>query len=131
MATSLYSRKRPSLVRSLWTHRKLVGTAAVLGVILWFIWVNGAQVEVSFPFGLGTVQSGLGVVILASAILGGLFTALAIGAYWTARKFKEPGGGGTAESSEPVPGAKVRDDDLPPPDYGSKTSEGFSAAKWS
>lgn len=129
MATSLYSRKRPSLIRSLWTYRKLVGTAALLGVLLWFIWVNGAQVEVSFPFGLGTVQSGLGVVILASAILGGLFTALAIGAYWTMRKFKDHGG--PHPDAEVPPVGKVRDDDLPPPDYGSRTTEGFSAAKWS
>src|SRR5580704_1415021 len=68
--TTGYKRRRPSLVRNFWVYRRLVGLAMVLGLMLWFIWANNAKVTVFFPFGLGTYESRLGLIILLSALVG-------------------------------------------------------------
>ncbi len=73
---SPYKRRRPALVRNFWIYRRLVGLALVLGLLLWFIWANNEKVTVAFPFRLGTFQSTTGMVILLSALVGSVATAL-------------------------------------------------------
>ena len=51
-----YKRRRPSIVRNFWVYRRLIGSAVLLGLMLWFIWANDAAVTVAFPFGLGTSE---------------------------------------------------------------------------
>ena len=51
-----YKRRRPSIIRNFWVYRRLIGTAILLGLMLWFIWANDAQVTVAFPFGLGKLS---------------------------------------------------------------------------
>ena len=63
-----YKRRRPSIIRNFWVYRRLIGTAILLGLMLWFIWANHEQVTVAFPFGLGKLTSTTGVVILLSAL---------------------------------------------------------------
>ena len=71
-----YKRLRPSIIRNLWVYRRLVGSAILLGLMLWFIWANDTPVTVAFPFRLGHLDSALGVVILLSAVVGSLMTVL-------------------------------------------------------
>ena len=71
-----YKRRRPSIIRNFWVYRRLIGTAVLLGLMLWFIWANDEQVTVAFPFGLGKLTSTTGVVILLSALVGSLATIL-------------------------------------------------------
>ena len=68
--TSPYKRRRPSIIRNFFVHRRLVALAMVLGLMLWFIWANNQAVTVAFPFRLGSLSSSLGLVILASALVG-------------------------------------------------------------
>ena len=35
-----YKRRRPSIIRNFWVYRRLIGTAVLLGLMLWFIWAN-------------------------------------------------------------------------------------------
>src|SRR6185503_16113296 len=67
-----YKRRRPSIIRNFWVYRRLIGTAILLGLMLWFIWANGDPVTVAFPFGLGKLSSTTGIVILLSALVGSL-----------------------------------------------------------
>ncbi len=71
-----YKRRRPSIIRNFWVYRRLIGTAVVLGVMLWFIMVNHEQVTVHFPFGFGTLTSTSGIVMLLSALVGSVATIL-------------------------------------------------------
>ena len=71
-----YKRRRPSIIRNFWVYRRLIGTAVLLGLMLWFIWANDEQVTVAFPFGLGKLTSTTGIVILLSALVGSLATIL-------------------------------------------------------
>ena len=84
-----YRRIRPSIIRNLWVYRRLVGSAILLGLMLWFIWANDAAVSVAFPFRLGSLNSTLGIVILLSAIVGSLTTVLIMTVVWTTRKMRE------------------------------------------
>jgi uncharacterized integral membrane protein len=124
---SPYKRRKPSLLRNFWVYRRLVLVALVLGLLLWFIWANGEQVSVTFPFRLGNVSSSVGVIILASALVGSLTTLLVVTLYFairarrTSRHLDESGSGS---------GKGLADDDLPPPDYASKTGEGLSGSRW-
>jgi uncharacterized integral membrane protein len=120
-----YKRIRPSIIRNLWVYRRLVGSAILLGLMLWFVWANNTPVNVLFPFRLGHLNSALGVVILLSAIVGSLATVLIMTVVWTARKFR--GSQGTSVSQNPTELAE----DCPPPDYAAKTTEGFPSAPWS
>ena len=87
----LKSRRSSNPLRTLWMARKLVAAAIVLGILLWFILMNHQEVTLYFPFGLGNARSSLGVVVLLSALAGGLITAL-LSAYFWARKWYRPGG---------------------------------------
>ncbi len=120
-----YKRIRPSIIRNLWVYRRLIGSAVLLGLMLWFIWANNTPVTVAFPFRLGNLTSTLGVVILLSAIVGSLTTVLIMTVVWTKRKIRGP-----QNSPAPQP---IHDqaEDRPPPDYAAKTTEGFPGTPWS
>lgn len=126
MGTAYYKRRRRSLVRNLWVYRRLVALAIVLGLILWFVVSNNERVAIGFPFGLGTFRSTTGLVILLSAMVGSLATALSFTLFWAIRKAR-------SEPDEPIgPGKSPIVDDLPPPDYAAKTGEGLGRdERWS
>ena len=117
---SPYKRRRPSLIKNFWIYRRLVAVAFVLGVLLWFMIINGTPVTVAFPFPLATLQSTTGIVILVSALVGSLTTALVMTAVRTWHAFRAPG-------SSPEEPSQTGDlaADRPPPDYAAKTTEGF------
>jgi uncharacterized integral membrane protein len=119
-----YKRRRPSIVRNFWVYRRLIGAAAVLGVLLWFIMANSAPATVSFPFGLGKLTSSVGVVSLLSALAGSLVTILVTTLVIAARRIR-----GTQNSPDP-PNPVDPSEDRPPPDYAAKTTEGFPNAHW-
>ena len=48
----------------------------VVGLLLWFVLTNNERVTIAFPFGLGHYQSTTGLVILLSALVGSILTAL-------------------------------------------------------
>ncbi len=121
--SSPYKRRRPSIVRNFWIYRRLVGLAAVLGLMLWFIWANNAEVTVNFPFGLGSIKSTAGLLILTSALVGSVATGLTMTLYLTwSRLHKSPATPG--DNGNPLP------DDRPPADYAAKASEAAHEAGW-
>ncbi len=128
---SPYKRRRPSLLRNLWVYRKLVLAAIVLGLILWFTNTNSDKVDVYFPFGIGSVSSTTGMIILAStlagAIVGSLVTAVIMSIKIVGRRGYEE----AEEAEKPATSGSHLDDDLPPPDYAVKTSDGLSPREWS
>jgi uncharacterized integral membrane protein len=120
-----YKRRRPSIIRNFWVYRRLILTAILLGVMLWFVWANGDPVTVRFPFGLGNLTSRLGIVILLSALVGSILTILATTVVFALRRLRA----GPAPQDPPNLGDPI--DDRPPPDYAAKTTEGFPNAHWS
>ena len=120
-----YKRRKPSILRNFWVYRRLVGVAVLLGLMLWFIWANNAPVTLSFPFGFGTMSSSLGIVVLLSATVGSVATILLMTVIYAIRKIRSPQDGLGEASTSPELG-----EDRPPPDYASKTTEGFSNAPW-
>jgi uncharacterized integral membrane protein len=123
MATSPYKRRRPSIVRNFWIYRRLVGLAVVLGLMLWFIWANNAPVTVAFPFGLGKLSSSIGLVILLSALVGSIATALTMTLIYAWTRVHAPG-------SKPHDEESSLADDLPPADYAAKASEAVPEHHW-
>ena len=115
--TSPYKRRRPSLVRNFWIYRRLVGLALVLGLMLWFVWANSDPVTVAFPFGLGKLTSTTGRVILMSALVGSVATALLLTLVYAWRRVQYPGPRPSDVEESPLP------DDRPPPDYAAKASD--------
>ncbi len=122
MATP-YKRRKPSILRNFWVYRRLVFAALVLGLLLWFIWANNATVTVAFPFRMGQVNSSVGVIILASALVGSVATLLVTTLYFAIRSRRTSRTADSYEKGRP-------DDDLPPPDYAAKTGEGLSGSRW-
>ncbi len=120
-----YRRLRPSIIRNLWVYRRLVGSAILLGLMLWFIWANDTLVTVAFPFRLGNLTSRLGIVILLSGMVGALATFLIMTVVRTARRIRGSHGSPASQVPAEMP------EDRPPPDYAAKTTEGFSGAPWS
>ncbi len=120
-----YKRRRPSLIRNFWVYRRLVGTAVLLGLMLWFIWANNSPVTVRFPFGLGQLTSTTGIVILMSAVVGSVLTILTTTVILAIRRLRSS----PAPQDPPNPSDPI--DDLPPPDYAAKTTEGFPNPHWS
>jgi uncharacterized integral membrane protein len=119
---SPYKRRRRSLIRNLWVYRRLVVLAVVVGLLLWFVLTNNERVTIAFPFRLGSFQSTTGLVILLSALVGSLLTALTFGLFWALKLAR-------AEADEPVDVKLARpaiDDDLPPSDYAAKTGDGLN-----
>ena len=122
-----YKRRRRSLVRNLWVYRRLVALAIVLGLMLWFVLTNNERVSIGFPFGLGTFQSTTGLVILLSALVGALSGALALTVFWAVRTRGRLGVDDPVDPIGPPSSSRFSaDDDLPPPDYASKTGDGIS-----
>ena len=120
-----YKRRRPSILRNFWVYRRLIGTAILLGLMLWFIWANGDPVTVAFPFGLGKLTSTTGIVILLSALVGSVLTILATTVVFAVRRLRSS----PAPLDSPNPGDPTSD--RPPPDYAAKTTEGFPNPHWS
>ena len=128
MASPYYKRRRRSLVRNLWVYRRLVALAVVLGLMLWFVLTNNERVTIAFPFGLGPFQSTTGLVILLSALVGSLATALLMTLVWALRRARTDRDEAPGEATGKAPIG----DDLPPPDYAAKTGEGIGRdAPWS
>jgi uncharacterized integral membrane protein len=119
-----YKRRRPSILRNLWVYRRLILAAILLGVMLWFIMANSAPATVEFPFGLGKLNSSVGVVSLMSALVGSVVTVLVTTLVLAVRRMR-----GTQTSPEP-PNQPNPGDDRPPPDYAAKTADGFPNAHW-
>jgi uncharacterized integral membrane protein len=119
-----YKRRRPSLVKNLWIYRRLVGLAMILGLLLWFIWANNAAVQIFLPFGMGSLSSTTGMVILLSALAGSVMTALLMTVYLAIRRSRS--GAARADLIQ----ATAIADDRPPSDYAAKTGEGFRDADW-
>ena len=120
---SPYKRRRPSIVRNFWIYRRLVGLAAVLGLMLWFIWANNAEVTVNFPFGLSSIKSSAGLLILMSAMVGSVATALTITIFLTWTRLHGANSKATDESH-------TLPDDRPPADYAAKASEATPEKDW-
>ena len=120
-----YKRRRPSIIRNFWVYRRLIGTAILLGLMLWFIWANDDPVTVAFPFGLGKLTSTTGIVILLSALVGSVVTILVTTVVFAAAA--------AAERADPArPAQPGRPDRRPAAaDYAAKTTEGFPNAHWS
>jgi len=96
----------------------------VLGLLLWFIWANNAEVTVAFPFRLGTLSSTLGLVILLSAAVGSIVTALTMTLILTIRRSRTLANRPAGDEAMPLP------DDRPPPDYAAKASEPAPDDNW-
>ena len=120
-----YKRRRPSIIRNFWVYRRLIGTAILLGLMLWFIWANDAQVTVAFPFGLGKLTSTIGIVILLSALVGSVATILVTTLIFALRRLR------SAQAPQDQPNPNDLSAERPPPDYAAKTTEGFPNAHWS
>ncbi len=120
-----YKRRRPSIIRNFWVYRRLIGTAVLLGLMLWFIWANDAQVTVAFPFGLGKLTSTTGVVILMSMLVSSVATILVMSLIVAIRRIR------ATQNTQDQPNPVDLSEDRPPPDYASKTTEGFPNAHWS
>lgn len=125
---SPYKRRRPHLLLNLWVYRRLVVLALVLGVMLWFIVINNTPVTVYFPFGLGSISSTSGLVILLGAFAGSVVTGLVMTLVMTIRRSSLVRGEEPDRSAAP----RRADDELdrPPTDYAARTPEGFSDARW-
>ena len=119
---SPYKRRKRSLIRNLWVYRRLVGVAVVIGLLLWFVLKNNERVTIAFPFGLGSFQSTTGLVILLSALVGSVLTALTMTLIWAIRRARPD----LDEPMDAKPARNPLDDDLPPPDYAAKTGEGLT-----
>jgi len=126
MAQSPYKRRKPNIIKNFWIYRRLIALAFVLGLTLWFIWANDATVTVAFPFGLGTLTSTTGLVILLSALVGSVMTALSMTLIFTLRRAQAPSANAKVADDE----VKPLPDDRPPVDY-AKTTEGFPESRWS
>jgi uncharacterized integral membrane protein len=120
-----YKRRKPSIIRNFWVYRRLIGTAVLLGLMLWFIWANDEQVKVLFPFGLGELKSTTGIVILLSALVGSLATILVTTLIFAIRRIRN------AQNPHDPPSPTEMASDRPPPDYAAKTTDGFPNAHWS
>lgn len=54
----------------------LIFGAGGLGVLIWFLVANRSKVSVQLPFGIGTWNGPLSIVILASMVVGSAWTIL-------------------------------------------------------
>ena len=122
--TSPYKRRRPSIVWNFWVYRRIIGLAIVLGLMLWFIWANDATVTVAFPFGLRSRTSTTGWVILTSALVGSVATALTMTLVYTWRRVQTGRPRSADDEYTPLP------DDRPPSDYAAKSSDGPPDSNW-
>jgi uncharacterized integral membrane protein len=115
--------QRRNLLQTLWLSRKLVAAAALVGVLFWFIVTNNQAVTVHLPFGLGQVASTVGVIVLASAAVGSVATALILTLVWALRRYRP-------SAKTPFEPTQTIASERPPDDYAAHTAEGFSDAPW-
>ncbi len=120
-----YKRRKLAIVRNLWVYRRLIATAALLGVMLWFMWANSRPAIVTFPFGLGEYTSTVGVVMLLTALVSSVATILVVTLIFALKRIRGPHSAPESAHRTEKPG------DRPPPDYAANTTEGFSNAQWS
>ena len=120
-----YKRRKPSIIRNVWVYRRLIGTAVLLGLMLWFILANNDKVTVKFPFGLWQVESSTGIVILMSALVGSVATILVTTVIVAVRRLR------SVQPPHDPPNPGELNEDRPPPDYAAKTTEGFPNSHWS
>ena len=120
-----YKRRKPAIIRNFWVYRRLIGTAILLGLMLWFILANNDQVTVKFPFGLGKLTSSTGIVILMSALVGSVATILVTTVIFAVRRLR------SVQPPQDPPNPSDLNADRPPPDYAAKTTEGFPNSHWS
>ncbi len=125
MSASYKRRRSAGLVRNLWVYRKLVMAAILLGLMLWFIVMNGTTVQVWFPFGFGPLTTTSGVAILLGAVAGSVVTALLLTVFLTLRKWNPSSG--RIDDADPA----AIPEDRPPTDYAAKTPDGFGRSDWS
>lgn len=59
-----------------WLASWLIFGAGGLGVLLWFLVANRSKVNVQLPFGIGSWNGPLSIVILASMMVGSAWTIL-------------------------------------------------------
>ncbi len=85
-----YKRRKLAIVRNFWVYRRLIGTAVLLGLMLWFIWANSAPVVVKFPFGLGEYTSTVGVVMLLTALVSSVATILVVTLVFALKRIRGP-----------------------------------------
>ncbi|MFI5460187.1 MAG: DUF1049 domain-containing protein [Isosphaerales bacterium] len=126
-----YKRRKPSIIRNFWVYRRLIGTAILLGMMLWFIWANSEVVTVAFPFGLGKLKSTLGVVMLLTALVSSVATILVTTIIIAVKRVRRAQTSHDQPTSQDQPKPTNLPADRPPPDYAAKTMEGFSNADWS
>ena len=120
-----YKRRRLAIIRNFWVYRRLIGTAVLLGFMLWFILANNDRVIVKFPFGVWTVESSLGIVILMSALVGSVATILVTTVIVAIRRLR------SVQAPHDPPNRSDQNEDRPPPDYAANTTEGFPNSHWS
>lgn len=121
-----YKRRRSAgLVRNLWIYRRLVLAAIITGLTLWFILMNGQEVEVRFPFGFGPLKTTSGMAILLGSLAGSVVTVLIATIVFTMRRLRH----GHQDPHDADPTAIP--EDRPPTDYASKAKEGFPNSDWS
>lgn len=119
--------------RTFWAYRHLIATACILGVTLWFITANQQPVSVTFPFGLGQMNTSVGLAFLFGMLFGVVVTLLIVTVVWTLRKGKAGAASASARPTVPEPDpspATVWPDDRPPSDYAARTGEGISGTNW-
>ena len=88
MVASRYTRKRPSVIRTLWINRWLLAFGFLALCLIWFIWSNNAEVTITFPLGLGVVESTVAWVLLSSYLVGALSGVLLMLGVMTWRRFQ-------------------------------------------
>jgi uncharacterized integral membrane protein len=119
-------------LRTFWAYRHLTAAAIVLGVTLWFITANQQPATVRFPFGLGQMNTSVGLAFLSGVLTGCVVTLLFVTIVWTLRRGKteasQIGLPGSAEAKfGPLPETSWTDE-LPPSDYAARSGEGISGA---
>lgn len=125
MAATYKRRRSAGFVKNLWVYRKLVLAAILMGLTLWFIVMNGTEVQVWFPFGFGPLNTTSGVAILLGAVAGSVLTALVLTVVLTMRRVR-----GSHDQGDDADPAAIPDD-RPPTDYAAKTPDGFGRSDWS
>ena len=119
-AAGLAGSGRLARLREWWEQEHVFGYGLIVPAIVLL------AVLVAFPFGMGSLTSSSGIVILLSAMAGSVLTMMAMGVLFALRRLKAG-----PQASEVEKEAAVFDDDLPPSDYAAKAPEGFDDAPWS
>ena len=123
---SPYKRRRPSLVKNFWVYRRLIVMAMVLGLLLWFIWVNNAARDGLVPLQAGEPDEHDGPGDLAERAWSGRSRRRLTMTMVLALRRRRGGAGGRDDDEDRPPAIP---EDRPPPDYAAKATEGFPDAR--